>query len=283
MRFVDKHKLSIITACLSLVFIVLINYSANSERVTFVEDGTAVILNPVQGILYKLNVNIKETFGFLFNYKRVKEENKRLKEINNKLQRFEIENKLLKKENNRLRKMLNFIQSSTEDYKYIGCDIIGISGNSFFDGFIINRGSKDGIKKRMVAVTADGLVGQVTAVGTNWAIVQTLSNENIAVAGYVERNSFNNGIIKGYKDDDNKLLYRIEIPTLESDIKVGDVILTSGIGRIYPKGIKVGKVINVIDDKGQISKYGIIKPYVDINRLEEIFIVIPKEERNVKY
>lgn len=283
MEFIKKHKLFTIIVIISMFFIFLIGASYEKEKVTFVEDGVAIALNPLQNVVYKFNYKVKDNFKFLFDYKEVKKENEELLKANKEFKRYELQNKLLEKENKRLREMLNFVKSSTEEYEYIGCDIIGISGNSFFDGFEINKGTKEGIKKRMVAITADGLVGQVTSVGTNWSIVQTLANENIAVAGYIERTSVNNGIVKGDKRDDNELFCKIEIPTLEADIKEGDVVLTSGIGKIYPKGIEIGKVIQIIEDKGKVSKYGLIEPYVDINKLEEVFIVIPKEIREVEY
>ena len=188
----------------------------------------------------------------------------------------------LKKESERLRSMLNFKEQRGE-YNYIGADIIGISGNNYLDGFIINKGENKGIKKRMIAMTGEGLVGQVTSVGNNWSIVQCLSNENIAVAALVESTRDNNGIVKGYKDENNKLLAEIQRLSLDSGIKKGDVIVTSGLGGIYPAGIRIGNVLSVYEDKGEVMKSAIIKPYVDFTKIEEVFIVVPKETREIKY
>lgn len=282
MEFIKKNKLLVVICVLTIGFLVLIAYTSQKEEVCFLENGVGVTINPAQGIVYKVCNNIKSSFDFIKNYDEVKQENEELRKKKSEMARNAIENKLLKKENEKLRAMLDFKETRSE-YDYIGCDVIGIRGNSFVDGFIINRGTKDGIKKTMVAVTADGLVGQVTSVGSNWAIVQTLANENIRVAGYVERTSENNGMVSGYKDDDNNLLAKIEIPTLESTLKKGDIILTSGIGQIYPKGIRIGEVIEVEEEKGKVAKRGIIKPYVEINKLEEVLIVIPKETREVIY
>ena len=61
------------------------------------------------------------------------------------------------------------------------------------------------------------------------------------------------------------------------------LIVTSGLGRIYPSGIKIGKVITVHEDKGEVMKSAIIEPFVDFSKIEEVFIVAPKEPGEVKY
>ena len=125
-------------------------------------------------------------------------------------------------------------------------------------------------------MTGEGLVGQVTLVGNNRSIVQLLSNENIAVAALVE-STRDNGIVKGDKDKDNKSLAKIQHISLDSHIKKDDVIVTSGLGGIYPAGIKIGSVISVHADKSRLMKSAIIKPYVDLENIEEVFIVAPKQ------
>ena len=68
-----------------------------------------------------------------------------------------------------------------------------------------------------------------------------------------------------------------------SEIKEGDVILTSGLGMIYPKEIRIGEVVSVETDNVMVMKNAIVKPYVDFNKLEELFVVVPKDKINVKY
>ena len=66
-------------------------------------------------------------------------------------------------------------------------------------------------------------------------------------------------------------------------IKKGDVILTSGVGMLYPKEIRIGEVIDVEEDQVKVMKNALVKPYVDFNKLEELFIVSPKDTREIKY
>ena len=281
MRFV-KNKLAVVIIILSVTFLSIIGYSANREKMSFVENGVGVTINSVQGLFYNGFYKIRDSFKFITNFSKVKSDNEELRKTNIQFQTKALEYDALKKESERLRSMLNF-KEQRDEYNYIGADIIGISGNNYLDGFIINKGENKGIKKRMIAMTGEGLVGQVTSVGNNWSIVQCLSNENIAVAALVESTRDNNGIVKGYKDENNKLLAEIQRLSLDSAIKKGDVIVTSGLGGIYPAGIRIGNVLSVYEDKGEVMKSAIIKPYVDFTKIEEVFIVVPKETREIKY
>ena len=135
----------------------------------------------------------------------------------------------------------------------------------------------------MIVIAAQGLVGQVTQVGSNWSIVQSLVNENIAVSVMVESTREATGYLKGFKDSKNRNLAKVYDLPMDSEVKEGDVIMTSGVGLLYPKEIKIGEVISVEEDKIKVMKSAIVKPYVDFNKLEELFIVSPKDTREIKY
>ncbi|MCY6370749.1 rod shape-determining protein MreC [Clostridium ganghwense] len=277
-----KNKLTVTVIVLSVSFLILIGYTSKREKKSTAENGIGVVLNSVQGVVYNFNNKIKNNINFVMNFSKVKNENEQLRAENTQLTDKALKYDALEKENERLRKMLNF-KNQRSEYEYIGCDIIGKSGNNWLDGFVINRGADDGIKKRMVVITGEGLVGQVTSVGNNWAIVQSLVNENIAVAGLVNSTGENDGVVKGYRDINDKLLAKVYYLPLDSKVKKGDVILTSGLGALYPKGIKIGTVISIEEDKGKLIKNALIQPSVDFNKLEEIFVVVPKNNREVKY
>jgi len=275
MRF-SKNKLAVVIIILSVTFLSLIGYSANREKMSFAENGVGITINGVQGIFYDGFCKIRNSFKFITNFSDVKKENEELRKANSEFQTKALKYDTSIKENERLRSMFKF-SKQRDKYNYIGADVKGLSGNSFSDGFIINKGKDKGIKKRMIAMTGEGLVGQVTSVGSNWAIVQSLSNENIAVAGLVQSTRDNNGMVKGYKDEKNKMLAEIQRLSLDSKVKKGDVIVTSGLGGIYPAEIRIGKVLSVQEDKGKVMKSAIIEPYVDFSKIEEVYIVVPKE------
>lgn len=278
-----RNKLAVTIIVLSVSFLVLIVYTVKKDNRSIIENGAGSTLNPVQSLVYNGTNKIKETLDFFLNFSEVKAQNK---ELINKNQ--ELENKIatysdLKEENDRLRDVLNFAEERN-NYNYISCDIIGYSGGNFLDGYIVNKGKNDNIQKGMIVIAAQGLVGQVTSVGNNWSIIQSLVNENIAVSVMVQSTrDAATGYLKGFRDSKNSNLAKVYDLPMDSEVKAGDVIMTSGVGMLYPKEIRIGEVTSVEEDKVKVMKSAVVKPYVDFNKLEELFIVSPKDTREIKY
>lgn len=275
-----KNKLAVTIIVLSVTFLALIIYSVKRERGTFLENGIGVALNPVQKVAYTISGEIHDFWDFATNFSKVKSDNEKLKKRNNELESMVIEYGSLKKENERLEDMLNFKSQRKEEY--IGAHILGKAPN-LSEVYSIDKGSKDGIKAGMVVVTSSGLFGKVAEVNSNWSKIYSLSNENIAVAAMIERTQETTGIVKGYRDANNRLLARVYNLPIDSEVKEGDVVLTSNEGLVYPKGLKIGKVLSVEEDRGKVMKIATIEPYVNFSKLEEIFIVVPKEQVDIKY
>ena len=276
-----KNKLTVTIIVLSVAFLGLISLTVSRDD-KGLESGAGSTLNPVQKVAYGFNRGVKDFVDFFLNFSDVRDENKELKKENDKLKAEIDEYSKLKEENERLQKVLNF-KDEKNNYDYIGTNIIGISGDSILNGYIVDRGKDDGIEKGMVVISADGLVGQVSSVGKNWAIVQCIVNENVKVAVMVDSTRENTGILQGYKDYFNNNLAKVLNLPMDSEVKEGDVIVTSGLGGYYPKEIKIGEVVSVEEDRVKVMKSAIVKPYVDFNKIEELFIVAPKDKREIKY
>ncbi|GAB6169298.1 rod shape-determining protein MreC [Clostridium carnis] len=281
MRFL-KNKLAATIIVLSVAFFGIIIYTINNDTKDIVSSGAGSVVSPLQKIVYKINNKIKGSLDFFLNFSVIKEENKNLTEENIELKNKLLEYNTLKEENDRLREVLNF-KDSKNNYDFLGCEIIGYSQGNFASGYTIDKGEKDGLKKGMVVVANKGLVGQITSTGSNWAIVESLINENIAVSIMVNSTRETTGILKGYKNHNNDNLTQVTNLPINSTIKEGDVIVTSGLGKIYPKEVRIGEVVSVETDDVKVMKSAIVKPYVDFNKLEELFVVIPKETREIKY
>ncbi|URZ15716.1 rod shape-determining protein MreC [Clostridium felsineum] len=279
-----KNRLTVTVIVLSVSFLLLISYSAKRKKVSFVENGVGTVLNSVQGFFYNVNSDVKGFFGFVSNFSEVKSENQELKKKNSQLNQKAAAYDSLKRENTKLKKMFDFKQSKSE-YNYVGGDIILKSGSDALKGYVINKGSKDGIKVGMAVINDEGLIGQVTSVANNYCKIETISSENISVAALVQSTQVNDCIVRGYTDneDKEKNLSILTMLPLNSVIKEGDTIATSGIGGDYPKDIIIGKVKSVEDNKGKMEKEAIIEPAVDFSRLQNVFIVVPKDTSEIKY
>lgn len=268
-----KNKLAVTIVLLSVAFCGMIIYSLQSDA-NGISSSVSTVVSPLQKIVYNINSRVKETVDFFLNFSEVKLKNEELKKKNTKLANELIEYESLKDEVERLREALNFTESKN-NYKYVGVNIIGYSGNSLSDGYIIDKGSNDGIDKNMVVVSSKGLVGKVTKVASNFAIVQSILNENIAVAVMDQQTREATGVLQGLSDKkDNNMTVVYNLP-ISSDVKEGDIIITSGLGKIYPKEIPVGTVVSVEEDNVRVMKSAVVEPFVNFNEVEELFVVIP--------
>lgn len=278
-----KNKLAVTVVVLSLGFLVLIFLSVRRQNATFVENGVGVTFNTVQGVIYKSISNTKEWFSFLTHFSEIKQENENLKK-----QVSEMEGKVsaydsLNEECQTLRNMMNF-KNLNNQYNYLGADIVSRNGGDLLNGYTLNKGKKDGVKVNMPVISEEGyLAGQVSAVSDNFCEVQTITNVNISVSIEDQNTGVVEGNLQGYTDINNDQVAIIYNLSQNTQMKAGDEIITSGVGNIYPKNLRIGKVTSLQDDKATISKQAVLQPYVDFKKLKQVMIVVPKDTNELKY
>ncbi|MDG6883454.1 rod shape-determining protein MreC [Clostridium perfringens] len=279
-----KNKLAVTVILLSVAFLGIIIFTVKSDSKNPISGGVGTVLNPVQKVVYTISDKVHDVFDFFYNFSDVKNENNDLKKKNLELENQLVEYNELKRQNDVLRGIVDFSKENNQ-YKYIGTNIIGKSGNSFVEDYTIDKGSSEGIKKDYIVISPQGLVGVVTEVHSNWSKIQTLLNENVAVAATIEGDSNSgDGIVKGYRNGSEIQAEITNLP-MNSTIKEGETVVTSGLGGYYPKGIRIGEVTSVQSDDVKVMKTAILKTYVDFNNLQELFVVVPPSERDgiVKY
>ncbi|MGL5822601.1 MAG: rod shape-determining protein MreC [Sarcina sp.] len=279
-----KSKLAVTVIVLSVTFLGVIIYTAKTNS-DFISGALGAGFNPVQKVIYMAGEKVKSGIDFFASFSEVKQENDNLKQ-----QVIELQNQLVgyntyKTQNEQLKQELNF-KDQHEQYNYVGASIIGEDGGSYYDGYVIDRGSDSGIQKDMIVIAGNELVGIVTEVYSNWAKVQTISSTNTAVAATVEQTNEVSGIVRGYQDiGTREPLAQVTNLPMNSAIKPGDTILTSGLGGIYPAGIRIGSVMSVETDNVKVSKSAIIQPFANFDQLTQVVVVVPKDasQGNIKY
>jgi rod shape-determining protein MreC len=194
----------------------------------------------------------------------------------------------LEGENKDLKKILGFTerQKLADKYIYHVAEIVAISPDPYSNVVNINLGLKDGIKINMAVVSAEGLIGRVTRVDNFYSTVQRLidiDDESIsitpntkAISATVKGNEASFGIIeKAEINENNPELKRLVMTKIDQSdlLKVGDTIITSGMGQIFPKGIEIGKVISKEPGDFGINYKALIEPAADFNHLRYVMVV----------
>ncbi|MCR5033398.1 MAG: rod shape-determining protein MreC [Lachnospiraceae bacterium] len=205
------------------------------------------------------------------------EENARLQE---QVDSLTIENTTLQQnrfELNNLRE-LYALDSQYEDYEKTGARIISKDSGNWFETFVINKGSDDGIQVDMNVMAGSGLVGRITQVGPSWAKVVSIISDESSLSGMVLSTS-DNLIVSG-----DLISYGngyINFNMLQDDagaVVVGDKIVTSNISDKYLPGILVGYISSINTDSNNLTKSGTLTPAVDFTHLQEVLVIMTKKQ-----
>lgn len=179
-------------------------------------------------------------------------------------------------ENERLRALIGYKQTMTQ-FDLVAARVIGRESATWSRMIVINRGRKDGVDADMAVVTEKGLVGHVVEAGWNTSKVQLILDPRSSVGTIVQRaESRVAGIVQG--DLDNPMMPQMVNIPKNADVVEGDVIVTSGFGGIYPKGIVVGLVSSLQNDSGGLLKVGLLEPAVDFQKLEDVMVITVSRE-----
>lgn len=190
-------------------------------------------------------------------------ENEELKKEADLLEKEVISLREMEKENARLRSLLDFKKATPG--RAIACEIIARDVTHMSNWAVLDKGVKDGLKKDMSVVNEQGLVGKVAGVSARTARVILLTDVESRVSGIIQ-DSRDTGLIHG----DGTPLLKMKFLDLNSGIKMGDRVLSSGLGGVYPKGIPVGVIHSVEREKSGLYLSAMVKPLVSFSKIEEV-------------
>jgi rod shape-determining protein MreC len=148
-------------------------------------------------------------------------------------------------------------------------ELVGVDASPFFRSVLLDRGQTDGVLSGMPVISEDGLVGLVTATSSGAGKAMTLLDRQSAVDATVQR-SRTRGIVRGRGADG----IGFEFVARDADVAIGDLVITSGLGGIYPKGLRIGRVTAVSDPGAKLVQTATLEPAVDFGRLEQVFVIL---------
>lgn len=236
-------------------------------------DKIGTIFFPIQKTIYNTGNYFKETSYAVTEYKHILEENKRLKNENVKLDMAIEFNKTLVEENKRLQELLKMKETVPLDLRVAKVNFR--SPSNLYERFYINLGTKDGMQKNMIVLAGKTLIGKIGKVYEDYSLVDMVTGENFNLSVLTESQML--GIAKGSDEGTGELYF--EPNTFENTLQLGEKVYTSGISEIYPKGLYVGYISEIDQDESQIFRSIKIKTDLDILNLNEVLVIVPKEEK----
>lgn len=227
------------------------------------------LLAPLQAGSYSVARGVSDGWASITEFGKLTSENRALKKEVAELRRDTVNLKELELENKRLRDEIG--APARKQFVTVYATVIGKSVNTWQATVILDRGSRDGVKPKMAVAAANGLVGQVMSVTADSCLVQLIIDQKNA-AGVRMQNSRATAIVEGEGGEQLNLSY------LPKDVKTtkGEVVLTSGLGGVYPPDVVVGTVSEVAAKSNGLFKEVRVSPSVDFWTLEEVFIITGK-------
>jgi rod shape-determining protein MreC len=231
-------------------------------------------IGPIQNSTTSLKESISDLFN---NYLAIVNTNKQNALLSKKV--LDLENTIfnlqeLKLENQRLKDLLSFGQEIPRSK--VLAQVVGWDSSTEFNIIRINKGRKQGVTPKSAVVTSEGLVGYVYRVADHYSDIITILDQNNRVDTIVERTR-SHGIVQGFSNFSCTMKY----VNRNEPIAKGDLVITAGLGEIYPKGIRVGTIIKVERETYGITQMIEVTPSVNFNKLEEVIILIKSDEPTI--
>ncbi len=281
MEFFERHKrLSVVIAAVLVVIILMIVSALAKDKSFIAKNVYNTLVTPVQECVTTLTHGVGGFFEFISEMKDYKAENTRLAKQNAELERKYRGAQEYKAENERLLGLLDIKNNKFAPMNTTGAKIVGWSNDNWFNYYTIDKGSLDGITKNSMVVTDEGLVGKVNEVGFNWSIVITLIDASSSVGARVVRTG-DVALVVGDNAYEKSGLCKMTFINKDSQIVVGDIIETSGLGGVYAPGIAIGRVKDIVDDSTGVTRHAIIEPLVDLKNVHHVLVVLDSVQENV--
>ena len=238
---------------------------------SFVRDAAMTIGTPLMKGASAIGHSFRGFAEYFTEFDRLKEENRVLSERVKALEEQVYDASLLESENEWMRSYLGAKRANTE-YSFCDANLIGREAGKYISSFTLDRGSASGIKIGMPVLTSDGIVGRVSEVGLTFCRVSTIINYDSSVGAYVER-SGEVGIVSGEFERRRDGLCTLEYLPFDADVEVGDKVVSSGLGSVYPRGLFVGVVKEVTGDANNHTKIAVIEPAADLESITKVMIL----------
>ena len=275
-----KNKIFLVSLtlalCLVMIFSVFYVMGIQNLPASMVQAAMA----PFQNMFTNISEALDGYAIYFANVKELYEQNKVLQDRVDQLENQLNDAQLAINENSELREYLG-IRDRYESFYAVDAQVLGRSDGTYLQYITLNKGSASGIRENMPVITQNGLVGYVCDVSINSCRVSTILQYDTGVGVYVQSTGDVGISDCPYAMGEQGLLRVIYLPE-DSNIQIGDRIVTGDIGDIYPSGLTVGHVIEIMPDVYNRTLTATIKPAVDFDTLDKVYVITGFAEKQTE-
>lgn len=269
--FLNKKLILLLISIIILV--ALIGFSLKEkDNVSWPEQFIKDTTGFVQQIFQTPAQFVADVFSDLRDLQNTYEENEKLKARLEEYATLQTKVQDLESENEELRSLIDK-EDDLRSYSPINATVIARNPDKWQEVLIINKGQLHGVEKNMAVITASGLIGKVKSSNQFSSTIQLISttDPNSRISAAIQGDQDIVGLIEGY-DEDTKMLLLKKIPS-DVEVKVGSTVITSGLGGVFPRGLPIGTVEEVVVDQYGLTQTAYLKPYADLYDISHVVVV----------
>lgn len=268
---------AVCVALLAIPFFFLNASLKDPTKINVVDRVVLQISAPIQYVATQMALGLSEIWQQYFYLVDVREENQRLRAEIRQLHESQHKLSNAARENRRLRKLLQ-LRDKIEGVM-LSAQVIGKEVSPFFRVMRIrlDRGERDRIKPGMPVISTEGLVGQIQRTWGRYSDVLLTADKTSAIDVVVQRSGAR-GILKG-TGSDQSYICRLEYLSRGDEVKIDDLIVTSGLGRRFPASIVVGSISKLVKRDYGLYQEAEVTPIVQFSQLEEVLVMIAGSRR----
>lgn len=271
MRDFFKSKFFTVIMVITLVMVIVPSVFGVMGVGRYLSDGVNIVLTPLQKLFSSVTDAADGFVSYFTEFDRIVEENEKLRRQNAEMRQKISAAEEAEQMNDWLFTYLELKREHT-DYSMQNATVTGRESSNYMTVFTLDKGTSHGIAVNMPVVTPDGIVGYVSEVGKNWCRAVTLLQNGGAVGAYVER-SGEIGVVEANYTLSREGLCKMKYMAADADIKVGDRILSSGLGSVYPRGLVIGYVESVEADAASRALSVTVRPSADLTDISKLMII----------
>lgn len=269
-QFFKKKSFKILIAVLVALLLLIVHTAYNGSFL--LSNLFGVVTTPMQKVSATVAAGASDTLDRVgTSYEDLLAENEQLRKQIDEMNQQLSDYYQYKQENEQLKNFLE-LKSANPDYQFAYGSVIARDSSDFFYSFRVDKGTLDGVAVNDPVVTESGLVGWVSSVSAMHCNVTTILDPSANVAA-LDKVSRDTGVITSDVTLSDQGLIRLSFLENDNAVKKGDMIVTSGIGGIFPKNLLIGKAVEVKSSETDVSLYATIEPYVDIKNVKDVLII----------
>ncbi|PWM22189.1 MAG: rod shape-determining protein MreC [Oscillospiraceae bacterium] len=269
--FFKSTRFKILALALAFVLAFTLRAAYSGTAIPMIGQLAAWMMTPLQRVSASLSYAASDAATALFSGHRLAAENEELKSENARLRSMLVEYERTKSENEQLREYLQ-IREQNPDFDFEPAMVVGRDTASRFYSFTIDRGSNSGISVNDPVITEEGLVGIVSEVGLTYSKVLTILDVSVQV-GVMDSATREIGVTSGELSLAEEGLLLLSYLPRESQAQTGDLIVTTGVGGLFPRDLVIGAIRELRPDSKGLSLSAVIEPPADLRAVRDVLVI----------